>query len=522
MIDKPETLLGELSNHLDTARDLLRRLSHGPAGGEAACLSLAAGPARGDQRYQEAERRANVAEVQVAKLKRELEQTRQATSASARDIQRLAYQDPLTGLGNANLLYELTEKLLGSTSGQRRVLVIVVDVDRFSVINQMLGHDLADELLLRLGERLLELCGSQAALGRLSEDEFALVVSDLAAPDADRQALALGQKVRQQLSRPFLVQGQQISLTVSQGGTLGTGQSGSAKELFGQARTALAYAKEQGRDQLRIYNPEIDRRLRRDAALEFQLRYALENDELFVEYLPTIWLERAASGAVEGRLIGVEALLRWRHRTEGVLGPADFLPAAERSGQIVAIGDKMIGLICRHCQEWQNAGSGLYVNINLSPRQLLASDFLEKTVRQVDGAGVSRERLTFEFQESFGTLEEVHITDNLAGLHAAGFSLALNSFGDGTCSLERLHQVQFLKLSPRLLQNGYSGDLCRQALTIAAGLGKVAVGVGVETAEAARFLIDNGCPTMQGFYFSKPVPPGEVLNLCRSQPTWKL
>lgn len=519
MTHRSDELLGELSAHLDHAREVLHRLANqeSPGGNGHPPGSLEGQPAL---RYREAERRANVAEVRVAKLTRELEQTRQATSASARDMQRLAYQDPLTGLANAHLLLELTDKILGSTSGKRQVLVIIVDVDRFCVLNQMLGHDLADDLLIRVGERLLGLSDAQAALGRVSEDEFALVVSDLPAAEGNNRALALGRKVRQQLSRPFLVQGQEISLTVSQGAALCAGQSGSARELFAQARTALAYAKEQGRDQMHIYNPELDRRLRRDANLEFQLRYALENDEFFLEYLPTIWLENAANGQVEGRLIGVEALLRWRHRSEGVLVPADFLLAAERSGQIVPIGDKMIAQVCRHFQSWQNEGANLFVNINLSARQLLASDFVEKTIREVDQAGVPRDRLTFEFHESFSQLNDQHIDQNLTALQAAGFTLALNDFGEGLTSLQRLQQVQFLKLSPSLVQG--CPQLCRQALVIAAGLGKVAVGVGVETAETARFLVENGCLTVQGFYFSKPVEPSEVLTMYRSKNTWKL
>jgi diguanylate cyclase (GGDEF)-like protein len=519
-----DQLLGELSAHLDHAREVLHRLSNQESHGDNGHppMDLGAKPAL---RYKEAERRANVAEVRVAKLTRELEETRRATSASARDVQRLAYQDPLTGLANAHLLLELTDKILGSTSGKRQVLVIIVDVDRFCVLNQMLGHDLADDLLIRVGERLLGLSDAQAALGRVSEDEFALVVSDLPTAEGNNRALALGRKVRQQLSRPFLVQGQEISLTVSQGAALGSGQSGSgqsgsARELFAQARTALAFAKEQGRDQMHIYNPELDRRLRRDATVEFQLRYALENDEFFLEYLPTIWLESAANGQVEGRLIGVEALLRWRHRSEGVLVPADFLLAAERSGQIVPIGDKMIAQVCRHFQSWQSDGADLFVNINLSARQLLASDFVEKTIREVDQAGVPRERLTFEYHESFSRLNDEHIDQNLAALQAAGFTLALNNFGGGLFSLQRLQQVQFLKLSPNLVQG--CPQLCRQALVIAAGLGKVAIGVGVETTETARFLVENGCPTVQGFYFSKPVEPTEVLTMYRSKNTWKV
>ena len=502
-------LLSELSLQLDTAKSLVNQLSGSSKEG----LGRNLGSASQDSAHRAAEKRANAAEAQVARLQRELEQARRVTSQSARDAQRLAYQDPLTGLGNAHLLLELTDKLLQKSSADREVLVIIIDIDRFSVLNQTLGHDLADDLLVRLGERLLEQWGETAALGRLSEDEFVLVVSDIPSSEATLRAHGVGEAVRRKMARPYPLQGQEIALTVSQGGTLGN-HLATARRLFQQARTALTYAKTQGRDQFQIYSPELESHLRRDASLEFQLRYALESDELFLEYLPTVWLDPADKGRMEGRVIAVEACPRWRHRTEGVLGLEEFLAAAERSGQIVSLGDKVLEMVCADLQSWRQSGVDIYVHIRLSARQLLSANLLERVLQRVDQAGIARERLTFEFDDRLGNLDQDQVEQNLVLLQRAGFTLALGNFGDGALSLRHLRQVSFLKLSPRLAHD--CPELCREALVIAAGLAKVAVGVGVDSRDAASFLLDHGCPAVQGKAFLGPVEPSEVPRLAQS------
>lgn len=517
MAFQSSALIGELTAQLDRARSLVGQLSNAHVGPGCAEPSLKI--AAPDSHYREAEKRANAAEAQVAKLQRELEQARNRASEAVRETQRLAYQDPLTGLANGHLLLELTDKLLRSTAPGRQLLVIIIDLDRFCVINQMLGHELGDQLLMRVGERLLEVWGPGAALGRLNEDEFVLVLSDIPYDEAHRRAMAVGETIRQELGRPYLLQAQQIHLTVSQGGALGSPDSVSARALFAQARVALDEAKAQGRDQFRVYNPELDRTLRRDASLELQLRYALECDELFVEYLPTVWVDQLEGNKARGRVIAVEAMLRWQHRTEGILLTGDFLQAAERSGQSVAIGDKVMEIVCRDFESWRQADLDLYANIRLSPRQLLTLDLVDRAIHRVTQANIPRDRLTFEIDETFGSLDEEQIDRNLFGLRSAGFTLTLSNFGSGVSSLRRLQQVSFLKLSPDLIE---SPELCQQALTIATGLGKVAVGVEVSNVATARYLMENGCRTMQGKPFSGPVAAADMLELGRSDSTWLL
>lgn len=508
------TLPSELLAHLDAAKAIANRLTTGGSSTNGGTGFIR------KELYQAAEQRANTAEAQVSRLKRELAALQGETSLSQQELQRLAYQDPLTGLANANLIEEHLRKLLGCKTSRQQLLLLLIDLDHFSTINHTLGQELGDELLVRVGERLLELPGNDTAVGRLAEDEFALVLTLPTLSDVNNHALSMCQKVRELLTRPFVVQGQNITLTVSQGGVSCQGPDISARELLDHARIALVRAKRSGRDQTCLYSSDLERNVRRNATLEFQLKYALENDELFFEYLPILWLDKSASSSVSGRLIGVEALLRWRHRVEGVLEPQDFLQAAERSGQIVAIGEKMLKQACLQQRAWHRQGLDLFLNINLSGRQLLATNIAEVAAQECDQIGVPRERLTFEFSEFLSSFEEIQIEETISKLRSAGFSLAMDNFGDTSCSLRLLSQVQFLKLSPRLVRT--NPELCRKALSIAASLGLIAVAVGVETARTAQFMIDNGCPTVQGFFFSRPLDADGVQRLSASSLTWAL
>ena len=512
-----QQLVNELEGLVSQVTGVVGRLS------ESALPSTTVSAPRREQLSQllrASEQRATLAEAKLVKFQQRLERDAQQSQTNAQELNRLAFQDPLTGLANANLLTEHLEKSVSSLSARQRILIIVVDVDHFSVVNQMLGHEHGDELLVRVSERLHGLMNdTHGAVGRLSEDEFALILT-LPLEGAADKARELGQTIRSSFSTPFMLQGQKIPLTVSQGGCLGEGGDSTGRELLQKAQTALVHAKRNGRNQFHLYSPDFERRLRRDSTIEFQLGFALDEDELYLEYLPIIWQDELPGGVVRGRLIGVEALLRWRHRTEGVLTASDFIEAAERAGRMVAIGERMFETACRDFASWKNAGADLYLNFNLSGRELLEPEWAARACTIAQRYSVPHDRLTFEFSETTASLDEAMVEDSLLELRKKGFSLALDHFGSGVSSLRRLSHLQFLKLSPSLLQ----GDrgLVPKALSIAGGLGLVTVGVGVETAEEARFLLRQGCPSVQGFYFSRPLDAKGVMELYRSQPSWKV
>lgn len=533
--DDPHDLPSQLLAHLEAAKSLATRLqsegapppggqaSHAPAARPTVTFPVASASPSGQvpkELYTAAEKRANLAEAQVSRLNKEIAGLRSHVSSTQHELQRLAYQDPLTGLANAHLIEEHLQKLLQSQNLSKLLLLLLIDVDHFSTINHTLGHELGDELLVRVGERLAELTVHDTAVGRLAEDEFAVVCHLPRQSDSNQQASHLCQRIQAILNRPFLVQGQSITLTVSQGGAYSQNEEDTARELLERSRIALARAKRSGRDQICLFNPALERDVRRDATLEFHLKYAVEDNELFFEYLPIFWLDNLTGRGVSGRLIGVEALLRWRHRVEGVLGPEAFLHAAERSGAIVAIGEKMLRVACAQQSAWSRQGVDLFINFNLSGRQLLDSTLPKHAALTCQEAGVPRERITFEFDESLTSANVTEIQQTLTALRVAGFSLALDNFGAGSCSFQLLSQSQFLKLSPQLVRG--TPEVCAKALAVAASLGLVAVAVGIETAETARFIIESGCPTVQGFFFSKPLDHEGVARLHASPLRWEL
>lgn len=470
------------------------------------------------RRLLQVEQRAIQAEAMVVKLRQRLEKDTRQSEASAQELNRLAFQDSLTGLANANLILEHLNKSIAGLVTSRQLLVVVVDLDHFSTVNQMLGHEHGDDLLIRVSERLLGLVSEHGgAVGRLSEDEFALTLSVTTA-QATEKAIAFAEEVRACINAPFMLQGQRIPLTVSQGGALAQGEGDSGKEILHRAQTALAHAKKNGRNQFHLYNPEFERQLRRSATMEFQLGFALEGDELFLEYLPVVWLDELPGGGVQGRLLGVEALLRWRHRGEGVIPATDFIEAAERSGRVVAIGRQMFEVACRDFAQWRQAGADLFLYFNLSGRELLEPEVALVMAEIADRYKIPRDRVTFEVSENCPTLDAGIIEAGLEALSKEGFTLALDGFGSGAFSLRRLSQVQFLKLSRQLLQGDVT--LIDKALSLARGLGLVTIGVGAETAEQVQFLVSKGCLGVQGFYFSQPLEAGEISRLHRSKPGW--
>ena len=472
------------------------------------------------EQYKASEKRANEAEVRLAKLHREIDLIKSKASASVRDIQQLAFQDELTGLANRHLICRHLDSLAKTASLDHQSLVLLVDIDHFQTVNGVFGHDRGDEILTRVGERLSQLAGEEAAVGRLGEDEFIIVVSGIPLKQAESRARRLAESIRQMLETPFQVQGQKLELTVSQGASLMPESASGSREVIQQARTALSNAKRQGRNLFRLYNADLHRQIQRDATLELQLRYALEADELYLEYLPFVHLERDAGNNFKGHVVGVEALLRWRHRVEGILEPEQFLPIAERTGHIVPIGEHMIRQVFQQCRLWRESGADLSVAVNLAGRQLLDSELADKVRREAKAAEVSPERITLEFQEEFELLNEELIDRTLLELRQCGFGLALDRFGEGGYTLQRLCRSQYLKLSPQLVQG--DRELCRRAIEMAGSLGLLCIGVGVEDAATAKFLVANGCQTMQGFYFSKPLEARAVTELFGSQRMWTL
>lgn len=514
MDESPTEHLRQLAAHLDAARTILAKLdaAPGPTPGSAGMLE-------GDlsARWRASEKRANEAEVALAKMAREIEHVRSQAQAHVRDVQRLAYQDQLTGLANVHLIAEHLDAM--SARAGHEVVCLLLDLDRFAVINQMMGHEVGDALLIQVAERLNQLGGAQVAIGRRGEDEFTVLLSGVPSHDVESRTASLAEAAHRLLKDPFFIKGQKVELTASLGASSMPGRASNAQELLRQADCALSHVKRNGRARFAMYDAKLHKALQRDMVLEFQMRHGLESGEFFLEYLPMVWLEQSKQGW-SARILGAEALLRWRHRVEGVLPPNDFLPMAEKTGLIVPLGEWVIRQACRQLREWAEAGVEMFLTVNLYARQLLQPGLVEVVREAVREHEVKPQLLSFELTESVASLDDERIDKALVQMDKDGYSLAIDNFGEGVSSLSRMARCRFLKLSRGVVQGDV--DLCRKAVAVAGGMGMVAVGIVVETPEQARFLAQHGCLMLQGYFFSPPTDAGEIVKLYRSGKEWTL
>lgn len=507
-------IFAELERHLNEVRRLASQLQG--ANGNGHISPPEEGPLA--QRLRAAEQRANQAEVKVSKLVQEMERVRREAADSGKVVQRLAFQDPLTGLANLNLIEQHIETALQNLPATQGAALLLVDLDRFKVINDAMGLKAGNELLVRLSDRLQRVVGDGGAVGRRGEDEFLIFLSRVPLDQLESIAQAAARQVLKVVSEPFTILGQKLEVTASIGIGLYNGGEKSAVDLVSRADSALYKAKADGRARFELHTPTLQRKQQRSLTLEYQLRHALEANELFLEYLPVIWLEAQKNGQLEGRMVGVEALVRWNHRIEGILPPSEFIPVAEASGQMVAIGRWVIHQVCQQIRAWLAADIRLFATVNLSPRQLLQADLVETVIEEVSAAGVPPGQLSFDITEDFASLNVERIDQTIARLERAGLAIAIDNFGDGFSSLSRLARARFLKISPKLVRQ--ASELCQHAIAIASSLGLIAVGVGVEDQQAARFLVERGCAMAQGYYFSKPISAQEVTELAASAHRW--
>lgn len=469
-------------------------------------------------RWQESEKRANAAEAKLSKLLREVDHVKSQAKESVHRIEQLAFKDEITGLANQHLVREHLSRMATQASLDNQVFLLLVDIDRFEVINGVFGHSCGDELLKRVGERICEVIPGNIAVGRMSEDEFALVLGGISARQLPNLAAQLAQEVSNALSSGFSVQGQTIHLTVSQGGSAMPLFAQDTSQLLEQARSALSLAKGSGRARWCIFDPALQQHQQQQESLEYQLRFGLSNREFFPVFQPIYSMESKDNRSLQGRVVGAEVLARWNHRVAGVLEPESFLKPANRSGHIVAIGKMVIEQACVNMKEWVDHGLELFLSVNLSARQLLEKDLLTTLLEALTKHSLEPHNVCLEFDESFGTLDEEQIEQTIHSLIQAEFPLAIDRYGDGASSLQMLESACFLKLSEELVQ--LQPLLCAKAIKLAQTLDLMPIAVGVESKEHALRLLNDGCTLMQGHFMSEPVTASDFKKLCAHSPIW--
>ena len=423
----------------------------------------------------------------------------------------LAQHDALTGLPNRLLFTDrLQQAMIEAQRHQRLAGVAFLDLDSFKNINDSLGHDIGDVTLVAVAARLREALRPGDTVARLGGDEFAIVLSDIAKVE-DTPMIA--QRILEIFTEPFQVDGREIFISASLGITLYPIDGSDAETLLRNADTAMYRAKVHGRSTCQFYTAEMTQRANEDMALEGALRHAIQRKELALHYQPIVDLNN-------GRILGVEALMRWQHPQLGLIPPVRFIPLAEESGLIVPLGAWALREACEQTRAWRNAGfNDLYVAVNLSSRQFREPDLAERIAQILADTGLEGRHLVLELTESMLLTNIENTTRMMQELDTMGVRFAIDDFGTGYSSLSYLKRfpIDVLKIDQSFVRDITTDPddaaIVRAIITMAHSLGMRVVAEGVETREQLSFLHANSCDAMQGYYFSQPLPADTVTTM---------
>ncbi|MBZ0092066.1 MAG: EAL domain-containing protein [Sulfuricellaceae bacterium] len=430
-------------------------------------------------------------------------------------INRLAFYDPLTALPNRRLFRDRVEQeVFHAKRSGKKFALLIFGLDRFKAINDSLGHGLGDQLLQAVALRVRHELSDINSLARLGGDEFALIVKEFTQVE---DLARVAEKLTEALKQPFVLDGREIFMTASIGLGLFPDDSDSAEGLIGNADIALYRAKEEGRDTFQFFTPDMTHRALERLTMENSLRRALENGEFQLHYQP-----QAAFGA-EG-IMAVEALLRWNHPESGMISPARFIPIAEETGMIVPIGEWVLRTACTDLQRWRQEGLPPFkMAVNLSARQFRQSSLLALIRQVLEETGLPAEWLELELTESILMHNPDEAAATLQKLKTMGISLSIDDFGTGYSSLSYLkrfpiHKLKIDKSFVRdIISDPNDAAIAQAVINLGHSLNLTVIAEGVETGEALRFLQDQGCDELQGYYFSRPLPADRLVEFIRAR-----
>ena len=428
-------------------------------------------------------------------------------------LTHLATHDELTGLANRTLLLDRLEQSLHYAHRSRRLLaVLLLDLDRFKVINDSLGHDFGDKLLCAVGQRLQQIVREADTVARLGGDEFVILLAEVA--EVEDVGLVAA-KILRVLAEPHRLDGREITLTASLGISLYPKDCDNGPTLIRNADMAMYRAKNNKRSSFAFYSPEMNQRIIETLELEGSLRQALEREEFRLHYQPKVDL-------TNGRIIGCEALVRWRHPQRGMVSPSDFIPLAEDTGVIIPLGTWVLQEASRQAKGWQAQGlQDLSVAVNISRRQFREPDFVDIVERILRESGLAPHLLELEITESVAmeNVDTAIMTWN--DLKSLGVSLSIDDFGTGYSSLSYLKQfpIHSLKIDRAFVRDIASDPndaaIATSVIALAHTMDLEVVGEGIETEEQLRFLRERGCDMGQGYLFSRPLPAEEIVPTIR-------
>ncbi|MBI5108135.1 MAG: EAL domain-containing protein [Rhodocyclales bacterium] len=440
--------------------------------------------------------------------------------AAENEIAQLAFYDHLTGLPNRRLLLDrLRHALAGCARSNRGGALLFLDLDNFKTLNDTLGHDVGDQLLREAAARLSSCVRQSDTVARLGGDEFVVVLEDLDGPDehhlAAMQVETLVLKIQALLNQPYLLEVAALNDTINRrshhcsssiGIAMFDGEPMSAEELMKRADTAMYQAKASGRNALRFFDPEMQAAVTARAVMEADLRRALDENQFVLHY-------QAQVDSV-GRVIGAEALVRWRHPERGLVHPAEFIYLAEETGMILGLGRWVLETALKQLMAWTALPglAQLTLAVNVSAQQFQRKDFVGETLALIDRSGADPHRLKLELTESLLVHNVQDVIEKMRVLKQHGVSFALDDFGTGYSSLAYLKRMPLdqLKIDQSfvrdVLEDGNDAAIARTVVALAQSLGIGVIAEGVETASQRDFLAASGCHAYQGFLFSEPLP----------------
>ncbi len=427
----------------------------------------------------------------------------------------LAYYDNLTGLPNRRLFVDRLEQAMKSSDRYEQLTAIMfVDLDQFKNINDSLGHDAGDSLLKEAAQRLSDCMRSSDTVARWGGDEFCLMLQNI---QTIENVNIVAEKIIACFAEPFVIRKKSMVVTASIGIILYPLDDIDVESLLKNADTAMYHAKEKGRNNFQYYNHEMTVKLEHRLEMESELRHALERDEFLLLYQPQVDTE-------ENRIVGIEALIRWRHPERGMVAPDRFIGIAEETGLIVPIGEWVLQQACRQARALQDSGlPPIRVSVNLSVRQLRDASLVDKVGQVLEQTGLDASMLDLEITESMLMSDLDQVIRTLMDLSDLGLSISVDDFGTGHSSLAYLKQfpISTLKIDRSFIrdipQDRDDVSITVAIISMARGLGINTVAEGVENAEQLEFLARQGCSLMQGYYFSKPVSYDEIVALLQQE-----
>lgn len=418
-------------------------------------------------------------------------------------IRHMAWHDSLTGLANRNLLSErLDEALKLARRLEKKVAVMLLDLDKFKPVNDLHGHATGDKLLKVVAERLMKCAREVDTVARLGGDEFAIVFTNI---EDDANIITIADRIINSIQEPIEIEGNVIQIGTSIGISFFPEDSDTPTELIRMADVALYQAKEDGRRVFRLYDPQMDAETKVQKQIEMDLNKALENDELLLHYQPQF-------DANTGKMVGTEALIRWLHPVNGMISPYNFIPIAELCGLMIPIGQWVLNTACIAAKGWQDLGlPKIRICVNISARQFHADNFVETIEHAIKVSNLNPKWLELEITEGMVIKNAESVITKLQGLKALGVYLSIDDFGTGYSSLAYLKRfpVNKLKIDQSFIRNIHEDQddaaITDAVIRLGHSLGLTVVGEGVETEEHVKILQEKGCDVFQGYHFCRPI-----------------